>query len=423
MINQVKIDDIYEVKIESLENEGSGVAKINGMIVFIPKTLVGEKVKIRIVEIKKNYARGKVIEILEKSKDRKEQSCPYYEECGGCNLRHQCSSKNLIFKKEKVKNAAKRIGKLDVEVDDIIPSYKNDNYRNKASFKVENNRIGFYGEGTYQLIDIKYCLLMEEEINNALKVIRQYLTVNNNEIKTITIRHGNAMNEILIDIYSIDEGDVKISNYLIDNISNLKTLIFNDKIIYGDGYINQITNGLMFKCSSKSFFQVNSIQVEKLYDTAIKLAELKSDYTVLDLYCGTGTITSIISKYVKKVIGIEIVSSAIEDANFNLSINNISNVSFICGDATKKISKIKEKIDVIFTDPPRSGIDRKAISIIKKILPKKIIYISCNPVTLARDLSYLNDLYEVNKIVPVDMFPNTSHVECVSLLHLKSLEK
>lgn len=419
----LKIDEIYETEIVGLENEASGVAKINGMVVFIPKTLVGEKVRIRITEIKKNYAKGKLIEVLEKSDKRTTSKCPYYEECGGCNLRHQESDENIKFKKEKVENALKRIGKLDVLVDDVVPSLKNENYRNKASFKVEDNRIGFYGEGTYQLIDIDNCMLLEKEINDSLTVIRSYLNNNKNEIKTITVKHGNAMNEILIDIFSTNDEDINILSYLTTNIDNLKTVIFNEKIVYGNGYINQVTNGLMFKCSSKSFFQVNTMQTEKLYSLAIKLADLTKNDVVLDLYCGTGTITSILAGYVKKVIGIEIVEDAIYDAKENIKTNGISNVRFICGDAAKEISKIKENIDVVFVDPPRSGIDRKAIAVIKKINPKKIVYISCNPVTMARDLSYLNDLYTMEKVVPVDMFPNTAHVECVSVLHLKKLEK
>ena len=175
----------------------------------------------------------------------------------------------------------------------------------------------------------------------------------------------------------------------------------------------------MFNVSAKSFFQVNVTQAEKLYDTAIKMAKLDKNDVVLDLYCGTGTITSVVSPHVKKVIGIEIVEDAVLDARENLKVNNINNVKFICGDAAKEISKIKDKIDVIIVDPPRKGIDRKAIAIMKKIHPKKIVYISCNPVTMARDLSYLTDLYDVKKVTPVDMFPNTSHVECVCLLNIK----
>ena len=389
------------------------------MVVFVPKALTGEKVRIRITEIKKNYAKGKVIEVLEKSKHRVDSGCPYYEECGGCNLRHQDSKENLKFKKEKVENAIKRIGKLDIKVNDVVSSFRDDNYRNKASFKVENNKIGFYSEGTYQLVDIKECKLMKKEINDSLYYIRKYLEENKNEIKNVTVKYGNAMNEILIDIYSVNESDINICDFLINNLPSLKTIIFNDKIVYQNGYISQIINGLMFNCSAKSFFQVNDMQAEKLYNLAIKSANLKESDTVLDLYCGTGTISCIVSSHVKKVIGVEIVEDAVRDAKCNLMINNINNVKFIVGDAAKKVSKIKEKVDVIFVDPPRSGMDRKMISIIKNIKAKKIVYISCNPVTMARDLNYLSDTYITSKVTPVDMFPNTSHVECVCVLKLK----
>ena len=416
MLNTLKIDEIYDTYVIGLENEAQGVCKINGMIVFVPKVLVGEKIRIRITEIKKNFARGKAVEILEESKERIESKCPYYEECGGCDLIHQTIDENLKFKREKVYNALKRIGKIDVDVEKCVPSFKNDNYRNKASFKVENDRIGFYKEATYQLTDIKECLLVENEINDCLKEVRNYIKNNNNKINSITIKYGNARGELLIDIYSLDEEDIKIIDFLIDKVSCLKTAIFNDKVVYGKGYIEEISNGLMFDVSSKSFFQVNSMQAEKLYDTDIKIAKLSKNDVALDLYCGTGTITMIVSKYVKKVIGIEIVEDAIRNAKQNMNINNINNVNFICGDATKEISKIKEKIDVIFVDPPRKGMDRKAISIMKKINPKKIIYISCNPVTMARDISYLTDLYDVKKVIPFDMFPNTAHVECVCVM-------
>lgn len=419
-IFSLKIDDIVTVKIDGLENEGCGVAKINGMVVFIPKTLVGEIAKIRITEIKKNFARGKVIEIIEPSKKRIKNDCPYYEECGGCNLRHQSDIESLKFKKEKVETALKRIGKIETKIDDVIPSPKCDNYRNKASFKVEKDKIGFYSSGSYQLVDIESCKLLEDDINDCLCVIRNYIKENkNNLIKEITIKRGNALGEILVSIYSLDNNDASIINYLIENVKNIKTIIYNEKIVFGNGYIEQITNGLMFNCTYNSFFQVNSMQTEKLYSTAIKLAKLDKNDVVMDLYCGTGTITSILSSYVKKVIGVEIIENAIIDAKENLKINNINNVFFICSDVTKAISKIREKIDIIFVDPPRSGIDRKAIAIIKKINPKKIIYISCNPVTMARDLSYLSDLYNIEKVTPVDMFPKTAHVECVAVLKLK----
>lgn len=419
MFTSVKVDEVYESNITALENEGKGVCKIGGMICFVPKGLPGEKIRFRVTEKKKNFAVGKLIEVLEKSNYRVISNCPYYDECGGCNLRHQTSKENLKFKKEKVETALKRIGKIDVKVNNVIECEKEDNYRNKASFKVEDDKIGFYEEGTYRLIDIKECLLCSSEINKVLKTVKRYINYNINEIKNITVKYGNALNELLIDIESNNNNDIKIIDHLINNISNIKTIIYNDKIVYGDGYIKQMTNGLMFNVSSKSFYQVNSFGVEKLYEKAIEVAKLSKDDVALDLYSGTGTIACLISKYVKKVIGIEIVKDAVLDAKENLKINHINNVKFICGDATKEVAKIKENVDVIFTDPPRKGIDRKAIAIMKKLKPKKIIYISCNPVTMARDVSYLTDLYDVKKIVPVDMFPNTAHVETICVLYLK----
>lgn len=420
----IDIDEIYESEVLSLENEGQGVCKVKGVTVFVPKTLVGEKIRFRITEKKKNFARGKLIEILKPSNDREESLCPYYEECGGCDLRHQSDKKNLEFKCLKVQNALNKIGKIDYKIKNIIPSFKNENYRNKASFKVEDRRIGFYGNGTYQLVDISYCRLLDDKINKALEVIRSYIVNNENDIKTVVIKYGNAMDDLLIDIYLADDKkNLKIVDFLKKNIPNLKTVVLNGKPVYGNGYIAQISNGLMFNCSFDSFFQVNSVTAEKLYDTAIKNAKLSKNDIVLDLYCGTGTISLIASKYVKKVIGVEIVANAVLDAKENAKINGISNIEFICGDATFEINKIKEKIDVIFVDPPRKGVDRKAIAIIKKINPKKIIYVSCNPVTMSRDLSYLNDLYTVKSITPIDMFPKTNHVESVSVLYRKSLKK
>lgn len=419
MLVPIKLDEIHDVEIEALENEASGVCKINGLVVFVPKVLPKEKARIRITEIKRSFARGKVNEILKTSPKRVESICPYYDECGGCNLRHQTYEETLKFKEEKVKNAIKRIGKLGVEVDEIVPSFKENNYRNKASFKVEKNRMGFYAFGSYKLIDIDNCLLVDNSINKALKVIRTYIQNNEHNIKTVTIKHGNAMDELLIDIYSLNKEDKEILDYLLNNISNLKTVIFNDKVIYGNGYISQIINGLMFNCSAKSFFQVNDYLAEKLYENAIKLAELNKEDVVLDLYCGTGTISNLVAKHVNKVVGIELIEDAVKDAINNSLINDISNTKFICGDAAIKINSIKEDIDVMFVDPPRSGIDKKAIEEMVNLLPKKIIYISCNPVTLARDINILSTLYNVEKVLPFDMFPNTSHVECVCVMKLR----
>ncbi|MEG2351591.1 MAG: 23S rRNA (uracil(1939)-C(5))-methyltransferase RlmD, partial [Bacilli bacterium] len=370
----IKIDEIYETTITSLENEGSGVGKVKGITVFVSGALVGETVRVRITQVKKNYARAKLIEIISPSITREKSECPYYGKCGGCNLRHQTEKENLNFKKAKIVTALKRIGKIDAEVQDVIPSLKVNNYRNKATFKVEKNKIGFYEENSYRLIDIDNCKLLEENINQCLIHIRNYIKSNDNQVKMITIKYSNAFGNLLVDVFSADEKDERIIKYLIDMDKNVKTIIFNDQVRYGDGYINQITNSLMFKCSAKSFFQINTVQTEKLYDTVMSVANLQRDDVVLDLYCGTGTLTNIIAKKVKRVIGIEIIQDAVFDAKENAKVNSINNVKFLCGNVLNEIKHINAKVNAIFIDPPRKGVEKSTLEVVLKIFPKKIIY-------------------------------------------------
>lgn len=409
----MKIDKIYECKIMYLENEGSGVARINNFVVFVPKTLVGELVKIKIVKIKKNYAVAKLLEIIKPSKYRIKPNCIYYDSCGGCNLRHQTSEKNLEFKKNKIDIAMNKIGKININTEDIIPSFQEDNYRNKAIFKVEKDKIGFYEQNSYFLVDISYCKLLNDKINNILLLIREYLKEHkNNKIYEITIRHTVANDEILVNILSKNE-EIEFINYL-KEIKNIKSISLNNKLVYGDKYISEVLNNLMFKYSAKSFFQVNTRQAENIYKYLLEL-DLHENNIVLDLYSGVGTIASIISKKVKHVYGIEIEEEAVEAANKNLKINNINNVTYMLGNADN-LNNIKDKIDVVILDPPRGGSNKKTLDNIIKLIPNRIIYISCNPVTLARDINYINNKYEVKSTKAFDMFPNTSHVETVCLL-------
>lgn len=409
----MKIDKIYECEIMYLENEGSGVTRINNFVVFVPKALVGELVKIKIVEIKKNYAVAKLLEIIRPSKYRIKPNCIYYDACGGCNLRHQTSEKNLEFKKNKIDIAMNKIGKTNINTEDIIPSFQEDNYRNKAIFKVEKDKIGFYEQNSYFLVDISYCKLLNDKINNILLLIREYLKEHkNNKTYEITVRHTVANDEILVNILSKNE-ETEFINYL-KGIKNIKSISLNNKLVYGDKYISEVLNNLMFKYSAKSFFQVNTRQAENIYKYLLEL-DLNENNIVLDLYSGVGTIASIISRKVKHVYGIEIEEEAVEAANNNLKINNINNVTYILGNADS-LNNIKDKIDVVILDPPRGGSNKKTLDNIIKLIPNRIIYISCNPVTLARDINYINNKYEVKSIKAFDMFPNTSHVETVCLL-------
>lgn len=415
----LKIDNIYECEIMYLENEGSGVTRINNFVVFVPKALVGELVKIKIVEIKKNYAVAKLLEIIKPSKHRVEPDCEYYNLCGGCNLRHQTQDKNIEFKQNKIDNAMNKIGKISININNIAESPQYDNYRNKAVFKVEKDKIGFYEQNSYFLVDISYCKLLNDNINKALKVIKGYLKDNTeNQIYEITVRYALASDELLIDILS-KENEIKLVEYIKDNIKNIKSISLNNNLIYGNKYIDEVVNNLMFKYSAKSFFQINTRQAENLYNYILNL-NYNSNDMVLDLYSGVGTISSIISRKVKHVYGIEIEEEAIECANENIKLNNINNVTYIHGNADT-LYKIKDKIDVVILDPPRGGSNKKTLDQLLKLNPNKIIYISCNPVTLARDINYIyNFKYTVSNIKAFDMFPNTSHVECVSLLQRKN---
>lgn len=409
----MKIDKIYECEIMYLENEGSGVTRINNFVVFVPKALVGELVKIKIVEIKKNYAVAKLLEIIKPSKYRIKPNCIYYDMCGGCNLRHQTSEKNLEFKKNKIDIAMNKIGKTNINTEDIISSFQEDNYRNKAIFKVEKDKMGFYEQNSYFLVDLSHCKLLNDKINNILLLIREYLKEHkNNKTYEITVRHTVANDEILVNILSKNE-ETEFINYL-KGIKNIKSISLNNKLVYGDKYISEVLNNLMFKYSAKSFFQVNTRQAENIYKYLLEL-DLNENNIVLDLYSGVGTIASIISRKVKHVYGIEIEEESVEAANNNLKINNINNVTYILGNADS-LNNIKDKIDVVILDPPRGGSNKKTLDNIIKLIPNRIIYISCNPVTLARDINYINNKYEVKSIKAFDMFPNTSHVETVCLL-------
>ena len=389
------------VKILRLNNEGEGIGTIFDKIIFVDNALIDEKVKVRITEEHKNYLKGKNLKVLKKSKNRIEPLCKYYNKCGGCNIMHM---KNQIdFKKEKVITLFDKMCKEKINPD--IFSYNEYNYRNKITLKIKDNKLGFYKTKTNELVEINECLITNNKLNNVIKDLNKYLKTN--EIKNNEIMLRICNDKIMMSLSNLNNIDnfIKYFNYV-------DSIYVNNKLVHGQKTLIENINDYKFNVSPKSFFQVNKKVMEKMYEKVLSYID-ENDLT-LDLYSGTGTITILLSKISKKVIGIELEKDAVKDSKENLKLNNINNVVFYKGKVEDKINDLKDlKIDNIVIDPPRAGINKKGIEIIKEINSKQIIYISCNPNTLARDYNLLKDLYEIKEITLYDMFPQTYHIESV----------
>lgn len=401
-------------KIESLDNFGKGVTHIDGKVAFISNALEYEEVDVDITSSKSKYIEGESFNISNLNSNRREFPCPYYLECGGCNIMHMNYQRQLEFKMEKARNVLEKIAGISNEIETIIPN-KEFGYRNKVTLKVRNGKIGFYKNKTYTLVPICKCLLCSDAINNVIDILNK---CDLSSLEEVVIR-SNYKNEILL----LLKGDNIDSSYFLNHLKDVDNIILLDKslkrVIKGNDYFIDKIKDLYFKVSIESFFQVNYEGVTKLYDTVLNSCKLSSDFEVLDLYCGTGTIGMFLSRNVKNVFGIEINKDAVEDANYNKELNKISNVNFLCSD----VGLVKEKfkgIDLVVVDPPRSGLSREALLNVLDIKASNIVYVSCDVSTLARDLNILKETYNVLNITLVDMFPNTYHVETVILLKLKS---
>lgn len=390
----------YLVECERLDHFGRGIAYIDGKITFISNFLPEEKANIKIIENKKNYNIGQIISLKKESKDRIKPTCEILN-CG-CALKHLNYQKQLEFKENKVKDIINRYTKLNPKINKIIKSENQNGYRNKITLKV-NNHLGYHENKTNNFIPIKKCELAKEKINELIKILNKQDLTNTKEIV----------------IKSFDETMIIIKGKLdIEPLKNITDSIYlNDELVHGKPFITTKINDLNFLISSDSFFQVNDEVVEKLYNKVLEYAGDDYNSKVLDLYSGTGTISLILAKKFKQVIGIEINKDAVKCANENKKINDIKNASFICGDVSNNLDKLKA--DIIVVDPPRSGLSKKAVDDILKINPNRLIYISCDPMTLARDINILKDKYDIIEMTPADMFPNTYHVESITLLQKK----
>lgn len=401
-----------KVLIEKLDDFGNGIAHLNNKVVFVENALPNELVEIKIINEKKNYCEAKVVKYLKKSKDGIESKCPYFEVCGGCNLLHLNYENTLIFKQSKITNLLKK-NKINYAKDiEIIKNYNPYYYRNKVSLKIENGNIGYYEENTHKLIEIKECLIAKHSIN---EVIKNYKLLNLENAK-LTIR-SNYNDEILLIIESASK-DYNIELAILKEKIKLVGIIYNNITIYGDNFFYERINGKLFKVSYNSFFQVNEYITSELFDLIKN--NIDKDSTVLDLYSGVGTLGIIASSLSKEIYSIEIIKNAILNGIINAKLNKVHNIKFMLGDVSKTVDKLNIDFDTLIIDPPRKGLDKKTRNFILNKLPNKIIYISCDPNTLIRDLNELERIYEISDFKIMDMFSYTYHVESFCVLKKKA---
>ena len=388
------------VECKKLDHFGRGIVFVNDKITFVRGLLPMETAEVKITVDKKKYAEGELVKLIKTSCDRVIPNCPY-ENCG-CAIKHLKYEKQLRYKEEKVKEIVYKFGHIKPIFRNIIYDDHISGYRNKITLKVDNS-VGYYEFNTNKFLKIDNCFLVDEKINKILKVLN---TLDLSMAYEVIIKE---FDQIMIVI----KGKIDF-----EPLKEFADIIYvDDKLVYGDEFASVMIKDFSFKISKDSFFQVNKYLTEKLYDTALNYCGKDKSKKVLDLYCGTGTLTLLLSKYFDFVTGIEINKEAVLCALENKKINKVNNVKFICGDVSKEIDKLNA--DIIVVDPPRSGLSKEGRDDIIRIDPSKIVYISCDPITLARDLNVFSEKYEVIEITPVDMFPNTYHVETVTLLERK----
>ena len=446
----------YILSIEDNGFNGEGIGKIDGFTIFVPDAIKGEVVKVIIIKKTISYAIGKIIDFIEKSKYRiQDLDCNSYKKCGGCNLRHMDYNYTLELKKEIVINCLNKEKIYNVNVKNTIGMGNPYNYRNKLQYPVGIDNqgkpvMGVYARRSHDIVKNSLCGIQNLNANIIAQDVFKYLIESgikpyneknqSGDLRHIVVRNGNITNEIMLILVLNNKKcniNKKFINFITNKYNNIKTIVLNynlkntnvifgkeNKTIFGDGYIYDILGDYKFKISPLSFYQVNSVQAEVLYNIAIENSNINRNDIVLDLYCGIGTIGIFASKFAKMVYGIEIVEDAVKDAIENAKINNIENIQFFCGDIEKvldnTLNKIEYKPNIVFVDPPRKGLDKNTINVLNKIKPNKIVYISCNPATFARDIKLLVDKnYSIDTAQPVDMFPFTSNVECVAVLQLK----
>ena len=442
-------NQIYEALITDYTAEGQGVAHIEGCAVFIPNAIAGERVQIRIEKAQKTWAAGKIVTILEKSPHRVNRECPVAKKCGGCDFWHMDYEEETRLKAERVRTCLNRMGGENLEAVPILAAPTCYGYRNKAQYPVSAKKgrayAGFFRAGTHDVVEMERCRILPEEADKVKDIVIGYVnqfhvsvydeTAHKGLLRHIYVRRGAVSGEILVCLV-VNGEKLPRAEVLIDRLKQVKgftTLVLSvnerkgnavlgDRFItlYGPGYIEDTLCGLTFRLSPRSFYQVKHTQAQRLYDLAISQAGITKSDTVLDLYCGVGTITLIMAKAAGKVIGVEVIPQAVEDARDNAARNGITNAEFLCGDAGEAALKLEAQgvhPDVVVVDPPRKGLSADAIEAIAAMAPRRVVYVSCDPATLARDAALLKQRgYGLENAQAADLFPRCAHVETVALL-------
>ena len=442
-------NEIYETVITDYTAEGQGVAHVEGCAVFIPNAIAGEKVKVRIEVAKKNWAAGKIVEILEKSPHRVNRACPISASCGGCDFHHMDYEEETRLKADRVRQALNRIGGENFAEMPILSAPTCESYRNKAQYPVACKKgrayAGFFKAGTHEVVENKRCLILPTESDQVKDAVIDYVNqfrvtvydeaTGKGLLRHIYVRRGAVSGQILVCLVVNGRKLPKVEELVkrLEKIPGFTTLVLSvntkagnavlgDEFItlHGPGYIEDTLCGLNFRLSPRSFYQVNHHQAQRLYEAAIAQAGITKEDTVLDLYCGVGTITLAMAKSAGKVIGVEVIPQAVQDAKDNAVRNGIENAEFFCGDAGQAALELESKgikADVVVVDPPRKGLNADTIEALARFAPRRIVYVSCDPATLARDVALLKERgYVLKNAMAADLFPRCSHVESIVTL-------
>lgn len=450
MSKPVKRNDLVREKIIDISHEGQGVIKVDGYTVFVEDGLIGDLVDVEITNTRKNFGFGKVVKVIEESKYRIESKCKVSKACGGCQFQELDYRSQLEYKEDKVRNNLVRIGNIEnPNINKIIGMDNPYRYRNNVQIPVGTYKnkasIGYYKKGTNTIVGTDKCIIQDKIADKAIKILREFMDKysiqgydskkHRGMIRHLVVRTAEKTKDTMI-VLVTNSKKLPNKNILVDmlteNIKEVKTIINNineeatnmvfgdrSEILFGEGYIIDRIGELEFNISAESFFQINSIQTEKLYAKVKEYLDLDGKETLIDLYCGIGTIGMYLADSCKKVVGIEMMKESIEDGEKNLELNNIKNMEFLEGHAENVFPRLVEEgieVDGLVVDPPRKGLDLEVVNAIIKLKPEKLVYVSCNSATLARDLKLLKEVYRVKEVQPVDMFPQTTHVESVVLL-------